>query len=183
MLSSFCRKYEARFWAYSRACASLSNATRVLPASGTSDKPTICATLEGVRDFTGLPISSFIARMRPNAVPATTESPTCNVPLCTMIVATGPLPFSKLPSNTTAFALPSFAAFSSKSWACMRIVSNSVSTPIPVLADIGINSYSPPHSFGVNPSSAHSALSLSGLTFSLSILFIAIIICTPAALA
>src|SRR5699024_4877242 len=50
--------------------------------------------------FTRLPTSLTIARMRPCVLPTTSESPTCNVPFCTNIVATEPLPLSNSASMT-----------------------------------------------------------------------------------
>ena len=110
-------------------------------------------------------------------------SPILSVPFCTMRVATGPLPFSKLLSMTTARAGLFGLAFSSKISAWSKIVSNKSSIPSPVLAEICTNSYSPPHSSGVNPSSAASALTLSVLASGLSILFTAMIIGAFAAFA
>ena len=46
------------------------------------------------------PLSSMRALTRPQAAPATTWSPTRRVPFCTMTVATGPLPGSRLASST-----------------------------------------------------------------------------------
>ena len=55
--------------------------------------------------------------------------------------------------------------------------------PIPVFAEIGTNSYLPPHSVGMMSSSARPVFTRSGFADSLSILFIAMIIGTPAAFA
>jgi hypothetical protein len=53
--------------------------------------------------------------------------------------------------------------------------------PCPVFADTGIVITSPPQSSGNKPLSANSVFTLSGFAPSLSILFIATIIGTPAA--
>ena len=55
--------------------------------------------------------------------------------------------------------------------------------PVPIFAEIGTNSYVPPQSVDRISSSASSLLTLSGFAASLSILFIAMMIGTPAAFA
>ena len=75
-----------------------------------------------------------------------------------------------------------FALYSCIS-ATNNIFSNNLSTPSPLLADILLTIISPPHSSGVNPFSTKPDITLSILASSLSILLIATIIGTSAALA
>ena len=61
----------------------------------------------------GRPRSSMIARTLPTTVPAMNVSPTLSVPSCTRIVATGPRPLSSLASSTVPDALRLGLALSS----------------------------------------------------------------------
>ena len=54
--------------------------------------------------FTALPLSSNIARTRPMVVPDKMLSPVRSVPVCTMMLATGPLPLSSFASIIVPFA-------------------------------------------------------------------------------
>ena len=74
------------------------------PASGTSDRPWISTGIAGPASCTALPVSSVIARTRPNTAPASTMSPRFSVPDCTSTVATGPLPLSRRDFDDDALA-------------------------------------------------------------------------------
>jgi hypothetical protein len=72
-----------------------------------------------------LPVSSNIARTRPNSVPAMIGSPVRSVPFFTSTVATAPRPFSMLDSMTSPEASPLRGARSSSTSACSRMDSSS----------------------------------------------------------
>ena len=110
------------------------------------------------------------------------ESPMCRVPFWTNNVATAPLPLSNLASTTVPFAFLPASAFNSCISEVKRTISNRVSMFSLVLAETGTAIISPPQSSTTNPCSVNSCLTLSGLAPSLSILFIATIIGTLAAL-
>ena len=153
------------------------------PASGTSESPVISTGTEGPAELMRLPLSSVIALTRPTAVPAITVSPFFRVPFWTSIVATAPLPLSSFASITTPFAGFEGLALSSMTSAVNVIISSSLSMPSPRTAETGTHMVSPPHSSGRRSYFVSSCLTLSGSAPGLSILFIATIIDTPAALA
>ena len=98
-------------------------------------------------------------------------------------MATGPRPLSSADSITTPLALPSGTALSSSTSACSEIASSRSSTPSPVLADSSTIWVSPPKSSATTCSASSSFLTRSGSASDLSILLIATISGTPAALA
>ena len=110
------------------------------------------------------------------------ESPTCKVPFCTIIEATAPRFLSSSASITTPVAILSLFAFKSSISLTNNIACFKSSNPVPFFADIGTHIASPPHSSGNTLCSANCCLILSGLASGLSILFIATIIGTFAAL-
>ena len=130
-----------------------------------------------------LPSSSVIARTRPNTEPASTMSPRFNVPLVTRTVATGPRPRSRRASMTRPRAGASIGALSSSTSACNRMLSSKRSMPSPVIADTGTKIASPPYSSGTIPSVTSSCLTRSMLLPGLSILLMATMTGTFAALA
>ncbi|MPN38580.1 hypothetical protein SDC9_186104 [bioreactor metagenome] len=99
------------------------------------------------------------------------------------IVATGPLPLSSFASITTPFANLLGLALSSAISATSKIDSSSLSMPIFVTAETGTQITSPPHSSGTRSYFVSSCITASGFAPRLSILFMATIIDTPAALA
>ena len=110
-------------------------------------------------------------------------SPALSVPFSTKSVATGPLPLSSLASITVPFASLFGLALSSFTSATSSTFSSSSSIPMPVFADTGTAITSPPHSSTTSSCSVSCCFTLSGSAPSLSILFIATIIETPAAFA
>src|SRR6056297_589325 len=153
------------------------------PASGTSDNPVISTGYDGPAWFILSPLCPTIVLILPYAAPTRTKSPLCKVPFFNNTVETGPLPLSSLASIITPTAsLSSFALISCIS-ATNKIISNNSFMPCFFNADTSTHIVSPPHSSGTNPCSVSSCFTLSGLALSLSILLIATIIGTSAALA
>src|SRR5229473_1744259 len=111
------------------------------------------------------------------------SSPTCSVPFCTRIVASGPLPGSSVASSTVPWAWRAGFAFKSSSSACSRIWSSSSWTFWPVLAEIGVASVVPPNSSSTTPCVSRSCLTFCTLAAGRSILLIATTRGTPAFLA
>ncbi len=171
----------SRVSANSFALRSFSTTNTSSPAFGTPDRPSTTAGIEGPADLTLLDDSSYIARTRPNWVPASSNCPCFNKPDCTSTVATGPRPLSSVASTTIPLAFPLSTASSSRISACSRIASSKASTPSPVIAETLTKIFSPPHSSGITSSAARSFFTLSGSAFSLSILLTAMTIGTPAA--
>ena len=169
--------------AISRALRSSPSTSTSSPAWGTSCRPWISTGIEGPASSTDFPVSSVMARTRPNTLPASSTSPRLSVPDCTSTVATGPLPLSSRASMTRPFAAPSRGAFSSSTSACNSTFSSKVSIPAPVRAETSTNGTSPPYSSGTTSWATSSCLTRSGLASGLSILLIATTSCTPAALA
>ena len=130
-----------------------------------------------------LPFSSTIARILPNAVPASSISPFFSVPLCTKRVATAPRPLSKRASTMMPLAGASTGAVSSNTSASSKTASSNASILMPFLAETSMNCTSPPHSSGTTSCAVNSWRIRSGLAASLSILLTATTIGTPAALA
>ena len=122
-------------------------------------------------------------RIFPVQVPATTKSPTCNVPFCTRTVARGPLPLSSFASIMLPFAERFGFAFSSRISDTRSIVSRSSFTPSPVFALTYTTGVVPPHASGTRSYSVSCCKTLSGCAPGLSILFTATIIETPAVFA
>ena len=123
----------ARCWAVWRATRSFSTTRQISPAGGGRSKPRISTGTPGPASLTRLPLWSFSAFTRPQASPATTASPTCSVPRCTSIVATGPRPTSRRDSMMTPLASAFGLAFSSSTSACSRIEFRSLSRFVPRL--------------------------------------------------
>ena len=109
------------------------------------------------------------------------ESPTWRVSFSTITDATAPRFLSSSASITTAVAILSGFALRSSISLTSNIACFKSSSPIPVLAEIGTQIASPPHSSGRMLYSASCCLILSGFASGLSILLIATIIGTPAA--
>ena len=105
------------------------------------------------------------------------------VPRCTSTVAIGPRPLSSLASMTTPLAVASGLALSSRMSACSRIISRSSSMLRRFFAETLTKMLVPPHSSGTIWYSVSIWRTWSGLAPSLSILFTATMIGTPAALA
>ena len=124
-----------------------------------------------------------MALILPQLSPATTTSPTFNVPFCTKSVAIGPVVFSNLASTTVPMHFPLGFALINMLSATNKIVSSRSSRPCFVLAETGTTKVSPSHSSGCKPISANCRLTRSGLASDLSILLSATIIGTFAALA
>ena len=165
------------------AILSVGTSTNWSPPCGTSDRPNISTAVDGPAVFTLLPFAFIIALTLPHATPATIGSPTVKVPPWTSTVATGPLPLSSSASITVPTALLFGLALNSSISATNNTISKSVSIPSFFLADTGTAITSPPQSSTNNPWSANSCLTLSGFAPGLSILLIATIKGTPAALA
>ena len=165
------------------ATLSEGTATNWSPPCGTSESPNISTAVDGPAVLTLLPFELIIALTLPEARPQTIGSPTFSVPPCTSTVATGPLPLSSSASTTVPNALLSGFAFNSSISATKSIISSNVSIPVFCLAETGTAITSPPQSSTSKPCSDNSCLTLSGFADGLSILFIATIKGTPAALA
>ena len=153
------------------------------PAIGGSDSPSTCTGMEGNASLIWSPRSLINALTRPHAAPATIGSPTRNVPLCTMIVATGPRPMSRFDSSTTPLASTSVSAPSSSTSARTTSCSKSSSMPKFCRAEISTVMVSPPQASGTSPCSESCCSTRLGSASALSILLIAVTIGTLAALA
>mmetsp|Transcript_12109 Transcript_12109/g.52048 ORF Transcript_12109/g.52048 Transcript_12109/m.52048 type:complete len:338 (-) Transcript_12109:624-1637(-) len=175
------RSSSARASAASRASASLSITSNSSPAMGTPPRPMICTGVDGPASSSLFPYASAMARTLPQCAPTSTASPILNVPVCTKSVAMAPLCLSRYASTTVPRALRSGFATSSSTSATSATVSRSLSTPVPCLAETWIIGTSPPHSSHTHSSAASSSLTRSGLAPSLSILFTATMMGTPAA--
>ena len=127
------------------------------------------------------PRSSNMARTFPYTAPTMNTSPTCKVPFCTSIVATGPRPLSTRDSSTVPLAGTSGSAFNSRRSPTRRIISSSFGMFVFILADTSTITVSPPHSSGINPLSESWRFTRSGCASGLSILLIATTIGTAAA--
>ena len=110
-------------------------------------------------------------------------SPIFSVPRWTSTVATGPRPRSSLASITAPSAARSGLALRSRSSACSRIASSSLSRLMPLVAETSMASVSPPRSSTWISCCSSSVLTRVGLASPLSILLIATMIGTCAALA
>ena len=84
---------------------------------------------------------------------------------------------------TVPRAMRSGLALSSLVSATSWIISSRSGMPSPVLAETGMQGTSPPHASGTSSYSVSSCITLSGFAWGLSILLIATMIETPAALA
>jgi len=124
-----------------------------------------------------------MARTFPTAVPAITTSPALSVPFCTKRVAIGPLPLSRRASMTVPFANRLGFAFSSLISATNVTISKSPSILMRFLAETSTQMVSPPQSSGTSSCSANCSFTRCTFAFSLSILLIATIMLTSAALA
>ena len=105
------------------------------------------------------------------------------VPFCTKSVATTPRALSTLASITVPNTFPSRLARIFVSAATSRIASRRSSIPVRSVAERGTIIVSPSHSSGWRPASANCCLENSGFASKRSILFIATMIGTCAALA
>jgi len=173
-------------WRYSltwRAFVSFSTTAKVSPASGAPCRPRISAGAEGPPSLITSPRSLRRARTRPHSPPATRMSPTRSVPRWTSNVATTPRPRSSLASITAPEAGRSGLAFSSRISACSRIASSSLSRPCLVLAETSTVWISPPSSSTTSSCFSSSWRTRVGLASGLSILLMATMIGTFAALA
>ena len=112
-----------------------------------------------------------------------TISPILSVPVRTMVVAIGPREGSSSDSMMVPSARRSGSALSSDTSATRRMCSSRSFSPAPVLADTGTAMTSPPHSSIMTSRSDSCCLARSGLASGRSILLIATIMGTPAALA
>ena len=110
-------------------------------------------------------------------------SPVCSVPFCTSTVATAPRPRSSLASSTEPVAGRSGAAFSSPKSATRQIISSSRFKLVFCLAETSTNTVLPPQSSGTSPRSASCFLGRSGSAPGLSILLMATMMGTLAAVA
>ena len=77
-----------------RAFAASASAWNASPGEGNPPRPSTSTGVDGGADFVERPRSSMSARTLPTIVPAMNVSPTCSVPSCTRMVATGPRPRS-----------------------------------------------------------------------------------------
>jgi len=157
--------------------------TNTSPALGTLFRPRISTGVEGPASFTLLPLSSIIARTLPEQLPAAMGWPTFRVPFCTSTVATAPRPLSSCASITRPLAKRFGFAFNSITSAVSRIISSKLSIPSWVWAETGTKMVEPPQSSGISSYSESSCFTRSILALGLSILLMATIISTPAALA
>ena len=165
-----------------RASVSESHTSNVSPAVGTASSPNKRTARDGPASSTP-PAASAMVRTLPWVVPATTMSPGRRVPAATMTVAQGPERRSRWASMTVPAAGRDGLADSCSSSATRAMVSNKSSTPVPFLAEMLTHGTSPPHSSHTTPASDSSRLTRSGLAPSLSILLMATMMGTPAALA
>ncbi len=170
-----------RCWASCRARRSFSTASKCSPASQTPSSPRTSTGSPGLALSTRAPVKSSIALTLPQFGPATSASPTCRAPRSISTVATGPRPGSRWDSITTPDAGADGFAFSSSSSAAKTIISSRLSNPSLVFAETSQKIVSPPQSSGVSPCEASSLRTRSGCAPSLSILFTATRIGTPAA--
>ena len=100
-------------------------------------------------------------------------SPCFRVPFWTRSVATGPRPLSSRASMTVPWPARLGLAVSSAISAVRVTISSRWSMPMFFLAEILQQMVSPPQSSGTRPCSVSCCMTLSGLAFSLSILFTA----------
>ena len=177
------------FRSVSRCCTSSlarrssDTALKISPPTGTSFKPVISTGTLGPASVTRRPLSSIMERTRPTVVPATITSPSRRVPFCTSTVAMGPMPLSSLASTTVPLPARSGLALSSAMSAVSKIISSRSSMPSLVWAETGTQGVSPPQSSGTRPYSVSCSLTRSGLAPTLSILLMATMMDTSAALA
>ena len=169
--------------ASSRARRSSSTASNRSPASGTAVRPVISTGVEGPASLSSWPLSLRMVRTRPTAVPAMITSPECRVPFCTRMVAMGPWPLSRRASTTAPLARRLGFAFSSMTSASRAMRSSRSLMPMPVRADTGMQATSPPQSSVMMPYLVRPSITRSGFAVGLSILFMATMILTLAALA
>ncbi len=94
-------------------------------------------------------------------------SPTCSVPFCTSIVATGPRPLSTRDSSTVPLAGASGSALSSRKSPTRRIISSRRGRFCLVLAETSTITVSPPHSSGIRSAIGELALHALGLSVGL----------------
>ena len=182
-LRSFNKALSARFSPAALAVFSSSNVINLSPESGTSFNPVISTGVAGVAFLISCPRASTIVRTRPNVLPTTIGSPTCNVPCWTNNEATEPFPLSKRASITEPAPLWFGLACNSNISASKRIISNNSSRFLPNFADISTKIVSPPQLSGINSYSVSCSITWLGFAPGLSILLTATIIGTPAALA
>ena len=116
------------------------------------------------------------------AAPTTITSPTLSVPRWTSTVASGPRPLSSLASTTVASAARSGLAFSSRISAWRLIASSKPSRLVFLSAETSTSWTSPPIASTMISCCSSSSRTFCGLAPGLSILLIATIIGTPAAL-
>ena len=181
--SVFSLAWPCRSIAICRAFAASATAWKVSPGCGSPVSPRTSIGLDGPASSCFWPRSSMRARTLPTIGPAMKLSPTRSVPSLTRIVATGPRPRSILASSTVPPALRFGLAFSSATSVTSRIISSSESRFCCCFADTSTVTVEPPQSSGVSPSSDSSVLTRSEFAFALSILLMATMRGTSAALA
>ena len=121
------------------ASSIVSNAINLSPALGVSLSPVISTGVDGPASTIFSPLSFFIVLTLPYVVPTTTGSPKRSVPLRIKNEAIPPTFLSSFSSITAPKAYLDGFALSSLTSAIASIVSRSLSTPSPVLAEIFIN--------------------------------------------
>ena len=173
----------ARYSAISRACASVSTTFRTSPASGVPFSPSTSTGVEGPAVEIRSPASLINARTLPHCSPTTKISPSFKVPFWTRTVATGPRPMSSWASITAPEAARVGLALSSKISDCSAIASSNRSKPWPVVADTSTSCTSPDICSTITSCCSKSVRTFCALAAGRSILLIATIIGTFAALA
>ena len=166
-----------------RAWRSLSTTAKASPASGREPRPRISAGAPGGTDLIDSPWSLVIALIRPKVPPAVMYSPSLRVPSWTSSVASGPRLRSSLASIITPVAGLSGLALSSATSATTAMFCSRSSNPSPVRAETSTEIISPPQSSTNRSRSLSWRLTLSGSAPGRSILLIATIMGTLAALA
>ncbi len=178
--SSFLRTRYSIIW---RAFASFLTTANESPASGVPFIPRTSTGSPGIASCTCSPLSLIRARTRPHSEPTTKMSPVLRVPFWTRIVATEPLPCTIFASITDPWASRLGLALRSRISDCKKIASSSLSRFIFFLAETSTHKTSPPMSSMITSWRSRSCLALFTSASGRSILLIAMIIGTSAALA
>ena len=170
-----------RLFAIALASDSFPKTLNVSPACGAPFNPRIRTGVDGGAVSTRWLRSLYMAFTLPKYCPDTIISPCFNVPFCTRIVATKPLPLSSDASITVPLGCLSGFAFNSSMSVSSNIFSSSRSTFKPLFALISWLWYFPPQLSTRMFIVESCSLIFSGFAPSLSILLIANIIGTFAA--